>query len=342
MRKYRFRIFISLFIFLFFRLNSSDCIGCFFTWDTESTVYLLYVIVVVLLCWEIINTSTSYFSRTSTISSNADLFKISIKAGLIILPFVALFSWISIAFIDPYLHDTGVKNDMKNDFWVMSSQGFVLSQLIILYEIIRIYIKQAVKEAKEKEEIKKELVAAQYEGLKNQVNPHFLFNSFSVLSSLVEKNSEDAIKFISKLSDLYRYILENDNKSFVSAENELSFLDDYIFLLEMRHGAALIVEKELENLDPDAQLPPLSLQTLFENAVKHNSFSLSEPLKIRIVATDRHHIEVENQKVIKPVLVKSTGIGLKNLSKRLKLLTGKGLTIVEDEVSFKVSFALSI
>ena len=152
MRKYRFRVFISLFIFLFFRLTTSECLECFFVWDVESTIYLTYVVIVVLVCWEIINSSTSYFSKTSSISSNADLFKISIKAGLIILPFVALFSWISIEFIDPYLHETGVKNDMRNDFWVMSSQGFVLSQLIILYEMIRIYIKQAVREAKEKEE----------------------------------------------------------------------------------------------------------------------------------------------------------------------------------------------
>lgn len=336
MRKYRFRIFISLFIYLFFRLTSSECLECFFKWDVESTAYLGYVVLVVLICWEIISASTSYFGRKSGISSNTDLFKISIKAGLIVLPFVVAFSIFSIEVIDPIFHD-----GLKNDFWVMSAQGFLLSQLIILYEIIRIYIKQAIKEAKEKEQIKKELVAAQYEGLKNQVNPHFLFNSFSVLSSLVEKNSEDAIEFISKLSDLYRYILENDNKSFVTVEEELGFLDDYIYLLKMRHGTALVVEKQLLGLDLQAQLPPLSLQTLFENAVKHNSFSKGEPLEIRIVASGKNTIEVENRKVIKPILVKSTGIGLKNLSKRLKLLTGQGLTIIEDDKSFKVSFSLN-
>lgn len=223
----------------------------------------------------------------------------------------------------------------------MSAQGFLLTQLIILYEIIRIYIGQAIKEAREKEQIKKELVAAQYEGLRNQVNPHFLFNSFSVLSSLVEKNSNEAIEFISKLSDLYRYILENDEKSLVSVEEELAFLDDYIYLLKMRHGSALRVEKHLDGLTPSAQLPPLSLQTLLENAVKHNSFSKDEPLEIQIFATDGNSIEMGNRKVAKPTLVESTGIGLKNLSKRLKLLTGKGLTVVEDEKSFKVSFSLT-
>jgi len=245
-------------------------------------------------------------------------------------------TFISAEFIGPYFS----KEDDGKYFWAMSAQGFVLSQLIILYEIIRIYIRQAIKSAKEKEQIQKELLAAQYEGLKNQVNPHFLFNSFSVLSTLVEKNSSEAIEFIGKLSDLNRYILENDNKSLVTAEEELGFLDDYIYLLKMRHGASLIVEKELHELDPALQLPPLSLQTLLENAVKHNSFSKDDPLTIKIVAS-QNSIEVENKKAEKPVLVKSTGIGLKNLSKRLKLMTGKGLTIVEDDESFKVSFLLS-
>ena len=297
---------------------------------------MAYVVLVVLISWEIIAGSTSFLSSRFGIFSNSDLFKISIKAGIIILPFVFLFSYISDEIIDPYFKPEGY----NGKFWSMSAQGFVLSQLIILYEIIRIYIRQAIKAAKEKEQIQKELFAAQYEGLKNQVNPHFLFNSFSVLSSLVEKNSDEAIKFIGKLSDLYRYILENDDKSLVTAQEELDFLDDYVYLLKMRHGASLLVEKSLEKLDPSLQLPPLSLQTLLENAVKHNSFSKDEPLLIRIIASERN-IEVENKKVVKPILEKSTGIGLKNLSKRLKLMTGKGLTIVEDEESFKVSFSLS-
>lgn len=229
----------------------------------------------------------------------------------------------------------------SKDFWAMSAQGFVLSQLIILYEIIRIYIRHAVTEAKEKEQIKKELVAAKYEGLKNQVNPHFLFNSFSVLSSLVEKDSEAAVDFIAKLSDMYRYILENDEKSLVTLEDEMNFLDDYLFLLKIRHQSSLVIEKDIEGVNMSSNIPPMSLQILVENAVKHNSFSKEEPLKITIGSMDKKSIQVKNKKVEKMELTKSTGIGLTNLSKRLKLLTGKGLTIIEDEVLFKVSVPLT-
>ena len=255
---------------------------------------------------------------------------------MVVLPLVLLFTYISHDIINPLLHE----GKTPKDFWVMTVQAFVLCQVIILYEIIRLYIKHAINEAREKEQIKKELMTAQYEGLKSQVNPHFLFNSSSVLSSLVEKNSEDAVEFIGKLSDLYRYILENDEKSLVSIKNELSFVDDYVYLLQMRHRSALSVVKDLDRLDEDLKVPPLSLQTLIENAVKHNSFSKDEPLEIKIFVSGDKSIQVENRKIEKAALVKSTGIGLKNLSKRLKLLTGKGLTITENEEYFKVGFNL--
>lgn len=230
---------------------------------------------------------------------------------------------------------------MANNFWTDSAQGFVISLLIISYEIIRIYTRNAIEDAREKEQIKKELVAAQYEGLKNQVNPHFLFNSFSVLTSLVEKDSELAVKFITKLSDMYRYILENDEKSLVKVKDELNFMDDFMYLLQMRNKSCINIKKEIDQIDPNAEIPPMSLQVLVENAVKHNSFSKESPLEIIIDAPDDRTIRVSNQKAEKKELIKSTGIGLKNLSKRLKLLVGKGLVIVENEEIFKVSVPLN-
>lgn len=337
MKKYRFRIFISILIYIFFRLTGTNYSHSFFIWDHSSTVYVIYTVSVVMIAWEVVAWSITYFHSRSGINSNADLFRISIKSGLIILPLVLLFSYISHEVISPYVDDS---HTIKN-FWAMSAQGFVLCQIIILYEIIRLYIKHTVNEAREKEQIKKELVAAQYEGLKNQINPHFLFNSFSVLSSLVEKDSEMAIEFISKLSDLYRYILENDEKSMVTLQEEMDFLEDYLFLLKMRHQSSLIIEKQLSAVSMEVMIPPMSLQILVENAVKHNSFSKDEPLKIIISATLDHSIQVSNRKVEKKELARSTGIGLNNLSKRLKLAVGKGLVIVEDDKHFNVQVPLT-
>ena len=141
--------------------------------------------------------------------------------------------------------------DPTSQFWVHSAQGFVISLLIISSDIIQLYIKNAVNAAREKELIQKELIAAKFEGLKNQVNPHFLFNSFSVLTSLVEEDSVAAINFISKLSDMYRYILENDEKDLVTIEQELSFLQDYHFLLKMRHRDGIEIENRISLRNKD-------------------------------------------------------------------------------------------
>lgn len=336
-KKYRFRFIVSIFMYFFFKITSMDSAASLFTWSFGSTVYLIYTVTVVLISWEIIAFAINYFDKKNGINSNSDLLKISFKTGLIILPLDILASYISYSIIGPWVHEP----EMIKDLWVLASQGFVLCQIIILYEIIRIYIRHAVQEASDKEQIKKELAKAKYEGLKNQVNPHFLFNSFSVLSSLVETDSPMAVKFISKLSDMYRYILENDDRPSVTVKEELSFLDHYLFLLEMRHKSAIIIEKDLDKVDLGTQIPPMSLQLLIENAVKHNLFSKDEPLTILIEADRNNVIQVMNKKTRKKEIPRSTGIGLTNLSKRLKLLVGKGLTIIEDDDSFKVSIPLS-
>lgn len=324
-------------MYFFFKITSMNSAEALFTWTLGSTVYLIYTVAVVLLSWEVIAYAINYFDKKNGINSNSDLLKISFKTGLIILPLDILASYISYSIIGPLVHEP----EMLRDLWVLASQGFVLCQIIILYEIIRIYIRHAVQEASEKEQIKKELAKAKYEGLKNQVNPHFLFNSFSVLSSLVETDSKMAVKFISKLSDMYRYILEHDDRPSVTVREELSFLEHYLFLLEMRHKSAIVIERDLKEVDLSTPIPPMSLQVLIENAVKHNLFSKDNPLTIRIYADKNNIIQVSNKKTKKVQLPKSTGIGLSNLSKRLKLLVGKGLTIVEDEESFKVSIPLS-
>lgn len=339
MKKYRFRIFVSFIFFLFFRLTTSEDIGDFFVWDLPSSIYLIYTVTVVLISWEVVALSISYFYGKSGISSNTDLFKISIKAALCVLPFVFLFSYIDHTSLKTICYP-GKEPDIQ-DFWVMSAEGFVLSQVIMLYEIMRLYIKYAVKNAREKEQIQRELVAAKFEGLKNQVNPHFLFNSFSVLTSLVETDTKSAVSFISKLSDMYRYILENDEKDIVTVEEELHFLEDYLYLLKMRHQTAVEVVFDLQEVDKKAKIPPMALQILVENAVKHNSFSIDDPLVIKIGNQGGVSVYVENKKVPKKELAHSTKIGLKNLSKRLMLSIGKGLVILEEEDKFQVTVPLN-
>jgi sensor histidine kinase YesM len=341
MKKYLYRISISVLIYFFFRINEERHWQDVFAWNEASTFYLIYTIAVILLIWEVLSRSINHWKQQTTLSNSRGLYKISGKATILVLPFVFFFSYLFVYYIKPQC-DCPVPNprNMESQFWMLSAQGFVIALLIQAYEIIRLYIRMTIQNVREKELIQKELIAARFEGLKNQVNPHFLFNSFSVLTSLVESKPEVAVEFIAKLSDMYRYILENDEKDVVPIEQELAFLDDYLFLMQMRHQQSIIIDKNIRLDGLNIELPPMSLQILVENAVKHNSFSPDEPLHILIQNEGDQFIVVENQKRPKPELERSTGIGLKNLSKRLLLSVKKGLEIVDSPQLFRVKVQL--
>ncbi len=337
--KYRFRFTIAVFVFFFFKLTRVENWEEFIGWDENSTISLAYTISVIMILWEVVSRYVYSESKNLSIRSNAGLYKISTKATLLVIPLVFLFAYL----YGEFLAGIGCcEHEKKGSFLFDSAQGFVISLLIIAYEIIILYVKNAIRSAREKEAIQKELAAAKLESLKNQVNPHFLFNSFSVLSSLVEDDSKQAVKFISKLSDMYRYILENDEKDVVTIQEELDFLDSYIFLLQMRHQSAIVVEKDISLEKLDLTVPPMSVQILVENAVKHNSFSVDDPLHISIKNEGSKAIVVENEKRKKESLSSSTKIGLKNLSNRLLLSAGRALEITDNDETFKVRLPLSL
>lgn len=165
------------------------------------------------------------------------------------------------------------------------------------------------------EKLKKENALAMYEALKNQVNPHFLFNSLNTLSSIVRKDSDKAAKFIEEFSMIYRYILETSDKIVVSVTEELSFVKSYFSLIKNRHEDGISLEINVNLNVLDKYLPPFALQIPLENAIKHNVISKSNPLKI-LIYNDDSNIIVENIMNLKDKVEDSEGIGLKNLSHR--------------------------
>ncbi len=323
---------------MFFKLTRDDFRGEVLHWDTGTWISLAYTVIVILALWEIVARYIYATSNKTSINSNKGLYILSTKATLLMLPLVFLFAYI---YDNILQYISCCPEHYYGSFLINTAQGFVIALLIIAYEIINLYVRNAIKNAREKEQIQKELAAAKLESLKNQVNPHFLFNSFSVLTSLVEEEPKAAVKFISKLSDMYRYILENDEKTVVTLSEELTFIDSYIFLLSMRHRSAIHVHNNLDLPAEKIMIPPMSIQVLIENAVKHNSFSIEEPLHIVIKNDGDHAIIVENEKRKKEHLTHSTQIGLKNLSKRLMLSAGKALEILDNEQTFQVRLPLS-
>jgi hypothetical protein len=177
--------------------------------------------------------------------------------------------------------------------------------------------------------------SAKYESLKNQIDPHFLFNSLNVLSSLIEENPENAQRFTTSLSKVYRYVLEQKDKDLVSVEEELSFAKTYMNLLKMRFENSLTYEIPTEQLNPEAKVVPLSLQLLLENTVKHNVVSEQKPLHIRIYI-ENDYLVIENNFQKKEVLQDWQGVGLQNIINRYAIISKRKVQIEQNKNIFKV------
>jgi hypothetical protein len=181
--------------------------------------------------------------------------------------------------------------------------------------------------------------SAQFDALKNQLDPHFLFNSLNVLTSLIDENPDAAQNFTTSLSKVYRYVLEQKNKELVSVDEELNFARIYVRLLKMRFEDSIDFEIPEKALNPDAKVVPLSLQLLLENAVKHNIVNSSNPLKIRIYENGGNLV-VENILQPKEVLKKSSGVGLTNITQRYSLLTDRKVNINKTASHFTVEIPM--
>ncbi|MFT3701314.1 MAG: histidine kinase [Agriterribacter sp.] len=191
----------------------------------------------------------------------------------------------------------------------------------------------------EAEQLSKEKLQTQLNSLLQQINPHFLFNSLNTLSALINESPGDAQKYLSDLSRVYRYLLRTNENELTTLTNELHFIDSYFNLLETRFGKGVSLEK---NIHPDMlcmSLPPLTLQLLVENAVKHNIVRKSTPLRIEINA-DGGFVYVKNNLQLKSLKVESTKVGLSNISEKYRLINKSNIEIIADTISFTVKVPL--
>jgi two-component system LytT family sensor kinase len=182
-------------------------------------------------------------------------------------------------------------------------------------------------------EIQRQSLAGQIESLKQQINPHFFFNSLNTLSGLAQEDTQKTLEFIEKLSQVFRYVLEIHEKNVVSVAEEMNFARAYIYLLKVRFEEKFTIDIQPE-MDENALVPSLCTQLLLENCFKHNSMSSSNPLKIKI-KTDNGYLVICNS-LIQMNATTGNGIGLKNLNERSKLLTGKAIEITTDNDCFTV------
>ena len=220
---------------------------------------------------------------------------------------------------------------------------YVLSLIITMVVSLFFYTLYFYKKSQEKKVKQQKIIAgtasAQFESLKNQIDPHFLFNSLNVLSSLIEENKENAQRFTTSLSKIYRYVLEQKDKELVPLSEELAFAKTYMNLLKMRFENSLFYEMPEEIPNPEAKVVPLSLQLLLENTVKHNVVSEQKPLYIRI-KIENNCLVIENDLQKKEVLGDRKGVGLQNIMNRYAILTHRKMVIEETKNQFSVSLPI--
>jgi len=189
------------------------------------------------------------------------------------------------------------------------------------------------------ERLKREALSLQFNALKNQVNPHFLFNSLSALTSMIRKDQEQAIRFVDQLSAVYRYLLQYKDKEIIDLKTELAFLDSYIYLYKIRHGENLDVEYvNLKKLKES--VITYSIQMLVENAIKHNEISSDRPLRIEIEYTDDGYIWVKNNLQLRSSVLRGNQLGLENISERYKILSNKDVKVITGPEKFEVGLPL--
>lgn len=193
---------------------------------------------------------------------------------------------------------------------------------------------------RERDRLEKEKLQAELQQLKGIVNPHFLFNNLNSLSSLISESPSQAENFLDELTKVFRYLLRNNETELTTLRNELEFMNSYYHLLQTRYGKGVSMQIDIDPTCESYLLPPLTLQLLVENAVKHNRVDKDDPLRIELFNDEENRLVVRNNLSVRKNSIESTGIGLRSINSRYKLLNHEGPIIRKDADFFWVIIPL--
>ena len=219
--------------------------------------------------------------------------------------------------------------------------SFRLSLFLHCLNTIFFFFKKYEQSRFQAEELRRLTIQAELQSLRHQVNPHFLFNSLNVLSSLILQDTNAANEFVEQFAKVYRYVLKSQEKELVSLQEELEFIEAYLFLLKKRFGESISVDISIATQDLTYFVVPVALQMLLENAIKHNIVSQKTPLKIWITSKQEGQVSIKNSLQRRKYKEEtSTRLGLQNIGKHYQLLTQKSIFITESEHFFEVLLPL--
>lgn len=225
---------------------------------------------------------------------------------------------------------------IRPPFWQQA--WFILSTIVALVWITFLSLRNRERRLMKESNLKREKIESQFEALKSQINPHFLFNSFNTLVAIIEESPDMAVNYVERLSDFYRSILQYRDKTVIPLEEELAMVQNYYYLLQERFGDNL--KLDIQTKETEAYVPPLCIQMLVENAIKHNIVSARKPLQITIVQDERGKLVISNTLQPKRRKPQSTSFGLSSIIARYALLSDKRVQVKKNNEEFSVSLPL--
>ncbi len=337
--KFFVRLLLIFIIHFIFKIGDQS-INVFSDFTIRGTVFSLYFVIYWICAWYI----AAFFHRKIQQKQKDSILNKKRFTFLLFLfhfTFGFLASFLANWFYrlwDIYFFEMG---DAWASVWLLNPE-FTMSLLMIYMMVfsIDIYYNTSIKAKEDQiqlEKLKRENTLAQYLNLKSQIEPHFLFNSLSVLSSIIYTDVNLASELILRLSKILRYVIEKNEFILVPLSEEITFLENYLFLIQTRFDEGIIFENKLDKaIINSSYVPPSSLQLLIENAIKHNKFTQDKPLRIKLFY-EKEYLMVNNNVHIRDDMENSTKQGLDNLIGRFLHFTEKAVIINKTETSFTVS-----
>ena len=340
MFNYKYRYYFALLLSVYTYLNTEFC-DLYEHFNIEIHWYyaLLTITLISFVILEVNRLLESRIRKISTLKTNK--FKFPVHFFLISGLLATIITTSIVLFVGMYIYKysfaitlTPLKLNLTFA-WLVNLLYHLINNVIFYFKEYKISQHQA-------ETLRKLNAQAELQIVKNQINPHFLFNNLNVLSTLILQNNDEANKFIEEFSKVYRYILSNQEKELIELKTELYFIKPYIFLLEKRFGKGLVVEIDIEvhETNHHKYIIPAALQMLIENAIKHNAISKQKPLNIKISVNKDKNIVVTNNLQLRQSSEPSSQIGLKNIIKRYQLVSEEKVIVEEALDFFSVSIPL--
>ncbi|MEL7004812.1 MAG: histidine kinase [Bacteroidota bacterium] len=334
---YGLRVAVATLIYTFLHLTNPVTRVPVVSWFEHYAFHWGYTVVTVLLIWEVVQRVIQYAEDNyhKIITSWRGLIALFGITALFTFPLMLATCYFFIYYLDAWLAGS-LCEDPSQKLFQLTLKAEVLLWLVIGLQIVKVYYEHTRNIERKADRMQKELLISKYESLKNQVNPHFLFNSFSVLTSLIQQDKDLATDFLAQLSKMYRYMLENKESQLVSLEKEIDFLNSYIFLLKTRHEENIKIEIDVNLNRSEFYIPTLSLQMLIENAIKHNKFSEQDPLRIEIYNEGTDYLVIRNRVNKKFIAESTTKVGLENIKKRYDYQSENKVVVAHDSEHFTV------